>query len=378
LQAGFCPPDRPEFVARLVDGVSLRLEAQGRARKALRLTVKLMAREVRWLWITDPWSSLDHARDTTLRLVEEACRAGVICYWAAAPDIEWCNLEARVQTYEVTRVATERGPGSLELVPRGTRRPSDFDVVHYRTDPPVDLAYLHPLQLIDMDLERRAREGQRVELINPAAVLFQRCEKLLGCMAELAAPTVASSRWDVLEAFGEAEGQTVAKPLHQAQSKGVVLLDWCCRSVRGRNRELLSALTRGFTRPVVLQRYLRGVAQGETRLWLVDGELLACVCKLPEPGTFKIDMDKGGTLLPHTLSVVERQRLPALRAVLSCYGIRIAAVDLIDGYVTDFNFTSPGLLPLMESVLDRNLAASVIDALLHKRGPVEQPMGRVA
>jgi glutathione synthase len=323
-----------------------------------------MSPEPQWLFITDPWPTLDHPRDTTLRLIAEALQLGVTCAWTDTKSVRWQHDAALVDAFHVRSIGPDRAAAAIDLVPLGPRRPSDFQQVHYRTDPPVDLAYLQPLQLIDLDLERAATDGRRSELVNPAAVLTTRCEKLLACNPTLAPPTVAAGVWDVLAAFGEAEGRVVAKPLHQCQSKDVALLDFETTVGRERARAVLGRLTEGFTRPAMLQRYLPGVLEGETRLWLADGRLVACVRKRAAAGTYKIDMDKGGTLARHELTLAEERQVPAITRVLARHGVRLAAVDLIDGLVTDCNFTSPGLLPLMEEVLGENLAGPVIETLL--------------
>lgn len=317
-----------------------------------------------WLFITDPWSTLDHPRDTTLRLVAEAHLLGVTCAWADVRTVGWRHGAASIEAFAVRAVGPDRAVTSFELAPLGPRRPSDFDQVHYRTDPPVDLAYLQPLQLLDLDLELAATSGRRSELVNPAAVLAARCEKLLACTPTLAPPTVAAGSWDVLAAFGAAEGKVVAKPLHQCQSRDVALLDFTSGAGHDRARAVLGRLTEGFTRPALLQRYLPGVLAGETRLWLADGRLIGCVRKRAADGTYKIDMDKGGTLAPHELTPAEERQVPAITRLLARHGVRLAAVDLIDGLVTDCNFTSPGLLPLMEEALGENLARPVVEALL--------------
>lgn len=78
-------------------------------------------------------------------------------------------------------------------------------------------------------------------------------------------------------------------------------------------------------------------------------------------------MDQGGTLAPHRLASSERRAADQIGKVLRTKGIRLAAVDLIEGKVTDTNFTSPGLLALMEGVLSENLSKPVIQALARVR-----------
>jgi glutathione synthase/RimK-type ligase-like ATP-grasp enzyme len=114
----------------------------------------------------------------------------------------------------------------------------------------------------------------------------------------------------------------------------------------------------------MLQRFLAGIRNGEQRLWFLDGKLLAAACKRPKAGEFKIDMDRGGTVATTKLSAREKKAALKIGKHLRARGIRLAAVDLIEGYVTDFNFTSPGLLVQMEALLGENLAKPVIRALL--------------
>jgi glutathione synthase len=318
-----------------------------------------------FLFVTDPWSTLDHPRDTTLRLIEEAHNLGIGCAWADVRTVRWEDSAGRLCAHEVTAVDPARDARSFRLASLGTRRVSDFDVVLYRPDPPVDLAYLHPLQLVSADLELRASERcRRVELVNCARVLLSHSEKLLAFRgSSLMPPTVVATRYEDLSRFGEKEGCTIAKPYHLCQSKDVELIEWTTQAARDRSRCVLARLTDNFVRPAVLQRFLPGILDGETRVWMLDGEPIATACKKSAEGSYRIDMDKGGVLLPHVPTEAELRTVSAVGAWLRQEGVRLAAVDLIDGWVTDLNFTSPGLLAGMEAIAGRNLARPIVRAL---------------
>ena len=326
-----------------------------------------------FLWMTDPWQTLDHPQDTTLRLMEEACLEGFSQAWCDVKTIRF--EEGRVvmdvrPVLSITR-ATPAGsapallpgpldPGSFRFAPAQVRAPEDFSQLHYRTDPPIDLAYLHPLQLLGLGL--RGRTGH--EVVNPLNVLFRHNEKFeAATLPDLMPPSFVSSQWERLLSFGKSEGVTVLKPLHQAQSLGIELLDWRTSSTRDEAKAKLERATSQFNTPVLLQRYLPGIADGEVRLWFLDGKLLAYAKKLPPTGDFRVNMDGGSRLALHTLSEKEKTSVGKISGSLRAHRIRLTAVDLIEGFVTDFNFTSPGLITQMEALLGENLAKPIIRAL---------------
>jgi glutathione synthase len=345
--------------------VSARSSAKGRRTERARAARPARAGSLRLLWITDPWRTLDHPNDTTLRLIEAALARGHECHWADVRTLAFAGgprgpLPA-LRTRRVLGLDAGRTARGARLAPESTRTLGHFDRVLYRTDPPVDLAYLQPLQLMQAALPAR---GPRPEFVSPLEVLLAGNEKLeAAALPRLMPPTFAAADVEALEHWGRREGRAVLKPLHQAQSKGVELLRFGTPADRARSRRALRAATDGGRLPVLLQRYLPGILRGETRLWFANGRLLACARKLPRRGHFRIDMDRGGSLAPHTLTAVERRAAVAVGRHLRTRRIRLAAVDLINGLVTDFNFTSPGLIVGMERVLGRDLAGPIIDAL---------------
>jgi len=310
--------------------------------------------------VTDPWETLDHSKDTTLRLIEESLRLGVESHWTDVRSIRATEGGILLDARRVTTVAPGRSSSAFAMDAPIATSPALYTSIIYRTDPPVDLAYLHPLQLLALGI----RGTRRTKIVNPAEVLALRGEKIEAMSLGTLCPRgVASSRPEDLESFGRRMSRAVLKPLHEAQSKGVELLDWTTRARAQQARARLEALSHGFTQPVLLQEYREEILDGETRAWFLDGKLLAAVRKHPRSGEFRIDMDRGGTLGPAKLTTLEKLALPRIGKHLRSLGIRLAAVDLIGGLVTDFNHTSPGLLTPMEKIVGRNLAEPIIRAL---------------
>lgn len=311
------------------------------------------------LWVTDAWETLDHPRDTTLRLVQEALETGEAAFWCDPSGLRYESGRVLARCRRVRSVSPGREAAGWALDPSADAEVSGFDLVLYRTDPPVDRRYLEHLQLLACCAGRGGPE-----LVNPARAILCCTDKLgPSALARAMPPTVVSSSWECLCAFGRAEGRTVLKPLGGAQSRGVQLLDWSTPTGRDRARHAIEAMSGGLARPVLLQHFLEEIHDGEKRLWFVDGQLLAHVKKRPVEGTFLVDMDKGAACLACDLTLGEARLAGAIGEAFRAEGVRLAAVDVIAGQITDWNLTSPGMLPTMERVLGRNLAAPVVRAL---------------
>lgn len=314
-----------------------------------------MRKKTSFLWITDPWETLDHSKDTTIRLAQESLELGTPSFWCNVQTIRWQNQSVLADACEILEIGKTRDPSTIRL---GAPKPTpinQFSSLQYRTDPPVDLAYLHPLQLIRLGLDAET------ELVNPIDALFLANEKLEAVfLRDFFPETCVSSQWNHLKEFGLNEGKTVLKPLHLAQSKGIELLDW---KDQENARKKIETATESFTRPVLLQRYLAGIQNGETRLWFLDGKLLASAKKLPLEGDFRVNIDQGSRLAPHRPTLTEMKASAEIGQRLRGLKVRLAAVDMIENFITDFNLTSPGLITQMEEVCGKNLAKIVVRAL---------------
>lgn len=306
------------------------------------------------LWVTDPWSALDQSTDTTCRLIEECILSGCRCVSADCNSIQLHKGQVCAEAAELRSLeggGLERDQISLEVINR-------FDRIVYRTDPPVDLHYTLPLQLL-ITGARQSRAGPSI-ITNPPAVLLGISEKTESMVLELLPESVVSSSWAVLRGFGEAHKKTVVKPLNKAQSIGVSVQLWDSKENIKRSYNALHRATLNWTIPIIQQVYLRQVEQGEVRLWFSKADLIAVARKVPASPDGIIDMDRGATLERYSLTPFERSAVSRIAAHLNELDIRLAAIDMIGGHVTDFNVTSPGLLREFEQLYQMNFAQAVV------------------
>jgi glutathione synthase len=223
------------------------------------------------------------------------------------------------------------------------------ELVWLRIDPPVDARYLHTTYLLDL----AAAAGVRV-VNNPAGVRSLH-EKLLALqLPELCPATAVTSSASEVEAFVAAHGTAVVKPVDGFAGTDVWLLETgrCCRALAE------SATTGG--RHVIVQEYLPAVADGNKRLFLVDGTLVGAVHRLPSDDDFRI----GPPVAAATIDGADRRIAEALAPRLVAHGIAIAGLDVIGGRLIEVNVTCPGGMHKADALLGTDLSGVIVRRLL--------------
>ena len=122
-----------------------------------------------------------------------------------------------------------------------------------------------------------------------------------------------------------------------------------------------------FREPWVVQKFLPAVKDGDKRIILVDGEFAGAVNRVPAPDDLRSNMVRGG--VPKATDHTEREREicarlgPALRE----RGLIFVGIDVIDGFLTEINVTSPTGIRAVKNLGGPDIAALVWDAIEAKR-----------
>ena len=223
------------------------------------------------LFVIDPITRLNPAKDSSVALMQAAERAGLPVWVCSPADLSAAErpgpVAGRGHCTWVLATPVTCDPwyalGEPRLLPLDA-----FAHVWMRKDPPVDEAYLYATHL----LELAERHGVRV--INRPAALRAWNEKL-GALrwSHLMAPSLVASRVDQLAAFAAEHGEVVLKPLGGRAGQGVVFASAGTPGLRA----LLELVTGMETLPVMVQAFLPGVSAGDKRILLVNGVPLGAV-----------------------------------------------------------------------------------------------------
>ncbi|WP_172298785.1 glutathione synthase [Pseudoruegeria sp. HB172150] len=303
----------------------------------------------------DPIGPINIDADSTFRLAEEAQARGHELFYYTPEHLSWQEGRVTATGWPLT-VQRVKGDhftlGERQQVDLG-----DFDVVWLRQDPPFDMGYITTTHLLE-----RLMPGTLV--VNDPFWVRNCPEKLLVLQfPELIPPTTIARDLSVIRAFKEAHGDIILKPLYGNGGAGVFRLD-----PNDRNLSSLHELFTGMSRePLIVQKFLPDVSNGDKRVILVDGEAVGAINRVPQPGETRSNMHVGGRAEKVELTARDREICETIGPVLKEYGQIFVGIDVIGDYLTEINVTSPTGLQELERFDGTNAAGLIWDAIEARR-----------
>jgi glutathione synthase len=300
----------------------------------------------------DPIDTINIDADTTFSIAIEAQRRGhaLYHYLPQALTLRGGRLYARGRPLEVFRRhgSHHRFGGFEELDLAGV------DIVLMRQDPPFDMAYITATHLLELLPE----SGPLV--VNDPASVRNAPEKLFVLrFKELMPPTLLTLDRAEIDAFRQEHGEIVLKPLFGHAGAGVFHL----RPGDDNLGSLLEMYASVYREPVMVQRYLPEVRQGDKRIILVEGEPVGAVNRVPAEGEARANMHVGGRPQKSPLTPREREICAAIGPSLRQQGLVLVGIDVIGDYMTEINVTSPTGIQEIARLDGVDLATNIWDAI---------------
>ncbi|UWR44265.1 glutathione synthase [Phaeobacter inhibens] len=299
----------------------------------------------------DPITDVDINADSSFRIAEEAQARGHSLFFYGPDQLAYQEgrITARGHDMRVQRVAGT----PAELGPRREVDLSDFDVVWLRQDPPFDMHYITSTHLLDR------LKGQALVVNDPFWVRNYPEKLLVLDFPELTPPTTVARDLDTIKAFKEKHGDIILKPLYGNGGAGVFRLD-----ANDRNLTSLHELFTGFSRePLIVQKFLPDVSNGDKRVILVDGEPVGAINRVPAAGETRSNMHVGGRPEKISLSDRDREICAAIGPLLREKGQVFVGIDVIGDYLTEINVTSPTGIQELERFDGVNIAEKIWQAI---------------
>jgi glutathione synthase len=234
---------------------------------------------------------------------------------------------------------------------------ASFDVVLLRQDPPFDLAYISSTHMLD-------RIHPQTLVVNDPAHVRNAPEKVFVTeFPDLMPPTLITRDIEAIKAFRARHGDIVMKPLYGKGGEAVVRLARDDLNF-GSLCDLFASM---FREPWVIQKFLPAVKDGDKRIVLVDGEFAGAVNRVPAPDDLRSNMVRGGVPKATDLTAREREICKRLGPALRERGLLFVGIDVIDGFLTEINVTSPTGIRAIKNLGGADIAALIWDKIEAKR-----------
>ena len=303
----------------------------------------------------DPIERINIRGDSTFALMLEAqARGHQLAYYT--PDRMALVDGALFATVRAVAVRDEEG-NHFTLGEEKRVDLSGFDVILMRQDPPFDLAYISATHMLE-------RVQPRTLVVNDPAHVRNAPEKVFVTLfPELMPPTVVTRDLAEIKAFRAEHGDIVMKPLYGKGGDAVFRL-----SAEDLNfGSLYDLFANTFREPWVVQKYLPAVRFGDKRIILVDGEFAGAINRVPQPDDLRSNMVRGGVAEQTELTWREREICHTLAQPLRERGLLFVGLDVIDGFLTEINVTSPTGIRAIKSFGGPDIAAMIWDKIEARR-----------
>ncbi len=303
----------------------------------------------------DPIEKIDIGGDSTFALMLEAQRRDHKLLYYGPRDLTFREgrITARVKPLTVRAVKGDHFVVGESFV----YDLAQADVVLMRQDPPFDMAYITATHILE-------RLHPRTLVVNDPEHVRNAPEKLFVTeFKDLIPPTLITSDAREIREFRDQHQDIILKPLYGNGGAGVFRVKADDENLGA----LLEMFTAFYREPVIVQRYLKEVRQGDKRVILVDGEFAGAINRVPAAGEARSNMHVGGRPERTELTAREREICAAIGPELKRRGLIFTGIDVIGDYMTEINVTSPTGIQEVKRFGGADIAGLVWDAIERRK-----------
>jgi glutathione synthase len=282
----------------------------------------------------DPMTELNFASDTSWQLMIEGYRRAKI-YHFTPEDLFWDNGEVMANMKQV-HISDDYNYVLDDAISTNLK---DMNAIFIRQNPPYDMKYLTSTYLLEKISD------QALMINNPKAIRdFPEKLSVLN-YPQFTPPTLITYNPKEAIDFAKNYEQVIIKPLYSFAGNDVF-------SVKHNDinfTNIISNLIQIHKTPVIIQKFIPQVVTGDKRIIIVNGEPVGSFLRIPQSGDIRSNLACGGTAVISEITDLDLEICKALKPMLVKNGLFLAGIDVIGGYLTEINITSPtGIVKIQE------------------------------
>jgi glutathione synthase len=282
--------------------------------------------------VMDPIGAIKYPKDSTLAMLLAAQARGFELAYLEQQDL---LLRDGVALGSVRPLQVAADPKSwFTLGAPRVEHLGDLDCILMRKDPPFDTEYIYTTYI----LERAQEQGALV--VNRPQGLRDMNEKVYTAwFPQCCAPTLITRDMSAMHAFLREHGRIVCKPLDGMGGRSIFVLEQNDKNVN----VVFETLTQYGQRFAIVQRYIPDIVEtGDSRVLVIDGEPVPyALARIPSANDNRGNLAAGARGVGRPLNERDRWLAAQIGPALAAKGMLFVGLDVIGGFVTEINVTSP-------------------------------------
>ena len=306
----------------------------------------------KFLFQMDDPTKINIKEDSTYMLIKESLSRGIRCFYNS-PSWVYASLNKYNQIKSSNLELSLNKSGKLTYKNKKSKDTNleKFNAIFIRQDPPFNMEYISNTYLLS--------QLQNPILINDPSEVRNFPEKhIMMNFPELTPPTLISSHIPSILAFIRLHKQVILKP---AYGNGGIGIEKIKINQSNMKKFLTKYISKFQNNPVIIQKFLKNFNKGDKRIILVNGQVKGAVLRVPKKNSIKANFHAGGTAVKTTLSPREKQICSTIKSFLKTKKLFFVGIDVIDGYLTEINITSPTGIQEINRLNKVNIEKDVID-----------------
>lgn len=300
----------------------------------------------------DPIELIDIQTDTTFALAFEAIKRGHELFYYNPKNLSYINGQITASGRKIVDLKKEKN-NHVSLDKPKTIDLSSQDVILLRQDPPFDMSYITNTHILEKLHPITFVVNNPKEVRNAPEKIFVNNYK------EFMPETLITRNLEEILKFKKEFKEIILKPLYGNGGKQIF-------HIKKNDPNLLTHLEMFFeisNEPIIIQRYLSEVRNGDCRIILINGEVAGAINRIPPAGQARSNLHVGGKAEKKRLNKKELEICEAIAPELKKRGLILVGLDIIGNYITEINVTSPTGIQEISKFNNTNLSAKFWDCI---------------
>ena len=302
----------------------------------------------------DP-KKINISEDSTYMIIKESLNRGIECFYN---DPNWVyadiNHKNKIKSHIFKLFLKDNGTLTYDIKNKINVDLENFNAIFIRQDPPYDMKYISNTYLLE--------KLKKPMVINNPLELRNFPEKhIMMNFPDLTPSTIISSDVEVLIKFIEKNNEVILKPAYGNGGLGIVKVDASKKNIKNYLSKYINQFSNN---PIIAQRFLKNYIKGDKRVILINGNVKGSVLRVPKKNSIKSNFHAGGSAVKTSLNKKEKLICQKIKNFLINKRLYFVGIDIIDGFLTEINITSPTGIQEINRLDGVNIEKSIINFVL--------------